>query len=716
MTPVEALTPVTPEAEQLGPAIVRVLMVDDNPANLLTLEVVLEPLGHVLVRATSGEEALQRLREDDYALVLMDVRMPGLDGLQAAALMKQRARSRRTPIILVSALTNDRADVLRGYHHGAVDYLFKPLDPDVLRTKVSVFVDLYLKAHDVERQAVALRAQWKVGEALRASILAEQNARHVAEASERSYRALAETMPQMCWASNPDGRVVYYNQRWLDYTGQTLEEALGPNRRRVHHPDFFAAVTAAWQACLISGEPFEAEAPLERVDGVYRLHLLRATAQRDQHGNIDKWFGTCTDVHDQRQLVAERLRLEQREREMQHVALRADVSASLSANEDLETMLAGCCRALVLHLGATLARIWTLAPSGDLLQLRASAGRHGETAGPHAQVPVGSRAVSPIALIAEERTPRLTNELLEAERLGEREWAKAEGLSAFAGYPLLIADRVVGVVAMFADHDLDQRALTAIETVASTLAQGIERKRAEEALDLRAAELSRSNAELERFAYVASHDLQEPLRMVASYTQLLARRYKGRLDSDADEFIAFAVDGANRMQTLINDLLAFSRAGTRAVDTAAVPLEKPLSAALANLRVAIEESGATVTHDPLPTVLADNQQLTQLLQNLIGNAIKFRGAEPPRIHLSVEANGDEWKMALRDNGIGIEPKFFDRLFVLFQRLHSRSEYSGNGIGLAICKRIVERHGGQIWVDSVAGQGSTFTFTLRGAIA
>ena len=237
------------------------------------------------------------------------------------------------------------------------------------------------------------------------------------------------------------------------------------------------------------------------------------------------------------------------------------------------------------------------------------------------------------------------------------------------------------------------------------------RRRAEEALERTAADLARSNKELELFAYVASHDLQEPLRMIASYNQLLARRYKDKLDADAEEFIGYAVDGALRMQRLIHDLLAYSRVGTIGKAFETTDCEKVFSAVMANLKIAVEESGAVVQHDPLPTLQADDVQLTQLLQNLIGNAIKFRGQNPPQIHVGAERKNDEWIFHVRDNGIGIDPQHFERIFVIFQRLHSRQEYPGTGIGLAVCKKIVERHGGRIWVESRPGHGASFFFTI-----
>jgi len=241
-----------------------------------------------------------------------------------------------------------------------------------------------------------------------------------------------------------------------------------------------------------------------------------------------------------------------------------------------------------------------------------------------------------------------------------------------------------------------------------------ERRRAELRLAQYSADLARSNAELEQFAYVASHDLQEPLRMVASFSQLLAKRYQGKLDKDADDFIAFAVDGATRMQQLINDLLAYSRVGTRGKPPAPTDLSEVLSNAEANLHEAIKESKAEVTYSPLPIVDGDQVQLTQLLQNLLANAIKFRSQEPPRIQVSAQAQDGDWLVSVQDNGIGIAKEHQERIFAIFQRLHARDEYPGTGIGLALCKKIVERHGGRIWVESAPGQGTTFYFNLPGA--
>jgi signal transduction histidine kinase len=238
-----------------------------------------------------------------------------------------------------------------------------------------------------------------------------------------------------------------------------------------------------------------------------------------------------------------------------------------------------------------------------------------------------------------------------------------------------------------------------------------EHKRTEAKLEQTMADLERSNAELEQFASVVSHDLQNPLRVVLGYLQRLQRRYKVELSADAEECVASAVDGATWMEELINDLLDFSRVGTHGKDFEPTDCGAVLDRALENLKVAIEEGSAVVTSEPLPVVMGDDLQLEQLFQNLISNAIKFHGDEPPRIHVSAEQKGDEFMFSVRDNGIGIAPEHTERIFEIFQRLHSRSEYPGTGIGLGICQKIVERHGGCIWVESQPEKGSTFYFTI-----
>jgi len=287
------------------------------------------------------------------------------------------------------------------------------------------------------------------------------------------------------------------------------------------------------------------------------------------------------------------------------------------------------------------------------------------------------------------------------------------GFRSSAGIPIAIKDKPVGVIYVYGRsvREFTSQDIELLSTIGGQIGFAVENARLFQELSKKAEELAHSNAELQHFLYVGSHDLQEPLRMVASYVQLLARRYKGKLDADADEFIAFAVDGATRMKALINALLAYSRVETKGKEFESTDCEAILDSTLSTLQAAIEESQAVVSRDPLPTVMADPTQLDQLFQNLIGNGIKFRGVEPPRIHVSSERNGKEWIFSVRDHGIGIDPQYADRIFVMFQRLHTKGEYPGTGIGLAVCKKIVERHGGRIWVESQPGQGAIFYFTV-----
>lgn len=238
-----------------------------------------------------------------------------------------------------------------------------------------------------------------------------------------------------------------------------------------------------------------------------------------------------------------------------------------------------------------------------------------------------------------------------------------------------------------------------------------ERKQAEEELKKLSDELARSNADLQQFAYTASHDLQEPIMVVAGFVNLLAKRYKGKLDEKADEFIEYAINGTKRMQVLIKDLLDYSRVGSTGKSFTPTDCLSALDKAVFNLQIVLKESGAVITHDDLPTVIADSSQLISLFQNLISNAIKFRGKEAPKIHISAKQKEGEWIFSFKDNGIGIDPKFSDQIFVMFQRLHTKKEYPGTGIGLATGKKIIERHGGRIWVESEPGKGSTFFFSI-----
>ncbi len=547
--------------------------------------------------------------------------------------------------------------------------------------------------------------------------LAVDNARLYRDAQRATerFRSLVTATAQTVWVTRPDGTVVEDSLSWRTFTGQTYEEWKGHGWLDAVHPEDRERSAREWADTMAGRTPtYETEYRLRRADGSWAVTAARAVPVYNPDGGVREWVGTNTDITLQRRAEEQARRLDRERSARRLESLRAEVSAALSREGRSEDVLQACAEAIVQSLGVPVARLWTLVRETDVLEVQGSAG----PAAPPSPCSYDSLHIGQYTAgeVARTRQPLVLNQLQEDPRLWNRDWARQHGLVSFVGVPLLVEEQLVGVLAVFAREPLGEDALAALHTVADSIAQGVERRRAEDSLKLHAQELARSNEELQQFAYVASHDLQEPLRMVASYTQLLGRRYKGKLDKDADEFIHYAVDGVNRMQRLIQDLLAYSRVGTRGREFKPCDANKVLERSLANLQALVGETHATIDAGPLPTVLGDETQLTQLFQNLIGNALKFRGPEAPRVEVRAEPQGAEWRFSVKDNGIGIDPQYFERIFIIFQRLHGKEEYPGTGIGLSICKKIVERHGGRIGLESQPGGGSTFWFTLPAAPA
>jgi len=491
-----------------------------------------------ILSAKNDETAVRSLTKDNPT---QQLELPGLEALMAQKIQLGDLiiTLRRTKAVLAAAdaIGSGRSQQITTDYSGIVS----AMQDEELRLLLLRNVEakqrldqtkLVLLVGTVLGVLIAVASGWIVCRDIAARGLAEVALRE----GEERFRNLANNISQLVWMADEKGSIFWYNQRWFDYSGTTLEEMAGQGWQKVFHPDHVQGVVEKISRCFQNGEVWEDTFLLRGRDGNFRWFLSRAVAIRDSQGKVMRWFGTNTDIN-----------------------------ASKEAEKHLT------------------------------------------------------------------------------------------------------------------------------ETVA---------------------ELERSNEDLQQFAYVSSHDLQEPLRMVASYTDLLAKRYKGRLDSDADEFIAFAVDGCNHMKGLIQDLLAYSRAGTNGKVLREISSENALKEALANLRAAIHQSGAVVTHDALPAITTDETQLTQVFQNLVGNAIKYRSVEVPRVHVSSTKNSDhEWIFSVRDNGLGIDPQYFDKIFIIFQRLHGRNEFEGTGIGLAICKKVLQRLGGRIWVESQPDKGSTFFFAL-----
>jgi PAS domain S-box-containing protein len=532
--------------------------------------------------------------------------------------------------------------------------------------------------------------------------------------SEHRHAQILDSVQDMVFCKDRNLTVVYANKAACRYYGLSADELRGLTDVPFNERDFTAKYLQDDLRVLETGQVVEDTAePNRRSDGVVRVFHTVKSPVFDTRGQVVEIVGVARDV-------TERLAAEQRSRDLERdarvagqLALRADVAAALAAPRELRMILRGCCEALERHLEVGRATVWVADAPGAALSLQATSGGLSWPDEP-AELQASDEVVALLAAGAhawyQSSAPH------EDARLAA--WRPPHDARWFAALPLAAAGRLIGVVALASLAPVSEEVLPTLGIVMDAIAQGIERRRAEVALADQAAELRRSNADLQQFAYVASHDLQEPLRMVASYTQLLARRYQGRLDADAETFIGYAVEGVTRMQALINDLLDYSRIGTRGRRLGSVALDEALDEAIANLTVAIEQSGARVTREPLPVVRGDRAQIVQVLQNLVGNALKFRRPdEAPAVHVSAAPEGaSAWKIAVRDNGIGIAPEFFDRVFVIFQRLHTRAEYPGNGMGLAITKRIIERHGGRIWVDSQPDRGTTFQFTLAAASA
>ena len=502
----------------------KILLVDDTPDNLVSIEAALSVLGEELVLANSGKEALRHLLQEDFAAILLDVRMPDMDGFETAELIRSRPRSRQTPILFLTGYRSEE-HLFRGYDLGAVDFLFKPIVPEVLRSKVAVFVDLSRGHARLKEQADVLRRQAEV-----------------LQKAELKFRSLLEAAPDPMVVCREDGEILMVNSQ--------TELLFRCGRDRLINRNITALVPG-WD--------------------------LRRHQRQDA----------------------------------------------------------------------------LIAPSGGI-ELTAS--------------PEGSDPF-PVEI-------------------------------TFS--PVQTED---GLVITSSIRDISERKKTEerIRQLNASL---------EERVQERTEALLRSNEELQQFAYIASHDLQEPLRAVAIYTQLLARRYQSQLEGDAGQFIDFIVGGAQRMERLIHDLLDFSRIDGRGADFF-IPMGcgEALKDAIRNLHSLIEESGAVITAGSLPRITGDPIQMTRLFQNLLVNSIKYRSDEAPRIEIAAVDEDDHWLFSVRDNGIGIDPEYAEKVFGIFKCLDPRDKRSGSGMGLAICRKIVSRHHGRIWVESEPGKGATFFFAL-----
>jgi PAS domain S-box-containing protein len=775
----------------------NLLLVDDREENLLALEAILEPIGHRLVSVRSGAAALKELLLDDFACILLDVQMPELDGFELATLIKQRKRSQHIPIIFVTALSQDEEHVYRGYSAGAVDYILKPIDPNVLRSKVSVFVELWEKGRQIQRQAEQLH---------------EQELDALERASEERYRELADAMPQIVWTADTTGAANYFNQRWFEYTGMAQEEA-GPSAwQQVVHPDDLASAIARREQTLHTGETFEVEYRFRGVDGRYRWHLGRAVPLRDADGGIELWIGTATDIHD-RKLVEE---------QRSFIVSAGDaLSRSLDYRETLRQVaelaagnIADWCSVDIVESDGTIAQLAIAhADPAKVTFARELQDRYP----PDPDAPTGAPAV--IRTGEPELVPEITEEMLGVAAQDDLhlELLTQIGLSSYMCVPLKGRDAVLGAITLGASEsgrrfgaddlslaeELARRVATAIENarlyreaearaqaarVLATIGDGVflidrsgrvrlwnsaaqwitglheddvlgrpavaaipgweavearipvastgEAVRAENIplqFDDRELWLSVSAVGYEDGTVYAfrdlteeralesmrqdlvatvSHELRTPLAAIYG-AALTLRRDDIELEAELhDKLLDVIAEESDRLAHIVNDLLLASQLDSgkvKAMIERCDPREiAQLEVDAARIHLPKHVQLQLAAPDALPAVCADSGQLRQVISNLIENAIKY-SPEGGTISVALEPNDHHVRFAITDSGLGIPPSEQRRIFEKFYRLDpdmSRG-IGGTGLGLYICRELVRRVDGRIWVESDGSSGSTF---------
>jgi len=481
--------------------------------------------------------------------------------------------------------------------------------------------------------------------------------------SERKFKQLANSIPQLAWISRSDGYRIWFNQRWYEYTGTNYRKMRGWGWHSVHDPVVMTRVLNRWKACVAEEKDFEMIFPLRGKDGTYRIFLTRGIPIRNTAGKIIQWFGTNTDISDIKKVEKE---LENSKKKLTLALESGNIGMwewHLKSNEMIwdERMK----KMLGHNLQGFDSKYTTFEKFINEEDL------------PHFREALNNTLKFNIPFETIFRTHG-TN--------GESKYISTKALLTRTknGQPVSLNGVCFDITSM--------------------------KKGTEQVLIKLNEELLRSNRDLQQFAYVASHDLQEPLRMVSSFTQLLAHRYEDKLDQDGKEFIRFAVDGAKRMYDLLNGLLTYSRVQSKGRDFSKVNMNDVYQKAIQNLSLKIEERNASVSAGKLPVLFADESQMIQLLQNLIENSIKF-SVKRPVVTIRADSEKDYFKFSVKDRGVGIESQYYERIFQIFQRLQPKETHEGTGIGLAICKSIVERHKGRIWLESEPGKGSTFFFSI-----
>ena len=670
-----------------------ILVVDDYPYNLTAVETILTGQGYKnILMATSGTEALSIINEKKPDLVLLDIMMPGMDGYDVCETLKSNKETSDIPVIMLTAKISSK-DLKRGFEVGAVDYIGKPFDKVELIARIESSLKLK-KARD-ELKSFKNQEVQKLDSLVKKRTIELEQANKLLqqEISERNQAevALWDTEEQYSTLVDlsPDGVILAQGGK-IVFANNIFYEMLGFEESKVKGKSMFSLMAKTCAETVSALSKQEREMILKNITNEitgelkpcsYQVPFIKTSGEKI-------WVEVKTKPIEYRGKPAE-------------VILVCDITERKRSEEELQKsekryrMLAENLTDVVWATDMEL-KIVYISPSGAMFGFKTE----------NIENKMIWESMKGIKVKDPESMKNLIKGL--SKMLSYKELKKSEESKPFTiDFEIVLKNGgkiwSESKFNVMRDSDGNPQGILGITRDIT------ERKHAEEKLKKALEILEHSNKELVQFAFIASHDLQEPLRMIGSYVQLLSRRYKGMLDSDADEFIDYAVEGAKRMKMMLNDLLEYSHIGTSVKSLKPTDCGKALDQALLNLTTVIEKSGAVITNENMPTVMADDNHLAKLFENLIGNAIKYRSEKPPNIHVSAEQQNDEWIISVNDNGIGIEPEYNEYIFLIFRQLNK--EVYGTGAGLAICKKIVERYGGKIGVESKIGEGSTFYFTI-----
>ena len=682
---------------------VSILVVDDRPEDLMVVRTILDQPSYNLVTASSGKEALKRVLEREYAVILLDVFLPDIDGFEVAATIKERKRSRHTPIIFLTGAAAEVEATYKGYSVGAVDYLVKPIDPDVLRAKVGIFVALYRKDVRIKQQAEALI---EANRRARVREVAE-----VKRASEKKYRDLADAILPMVWTAGPDGAVTYFNQRWYEYTGQEPERAKGWGWMSAIHPEDSRGREEPWRDALRTVGIYEAECRIQGRDGDYRWHLCRAVPEMGPKGQIVGWLGTYTDCDDLKRAAAAA------EAARNRLEILAEASVVLSSSMEDETGLRRVAELLAL-LPPRLCD-WCaieLVPDEE--------SREGEKPDPvvvHADAATRERVgelrgrygfgwlADVLTTRRAELVRKVTNDVLRAlaHDQAHARMLRDLGLKSVMCVPLVLGDRAIGVLTLVSAsaRHYDEGDLATAVDLGHRVAIGLENARLYR-------EAQRAVAIRDEFLSIASHELRTPLTSLLLQLQSLQRL----LDGDQLGFsgkVDKAIRQTWRLEKLIDNLLDVSRiiAGRLTLELEEVDLAETVREVAERFADDGARAGCPIRIDAHKVVLGrwDRLRLEQVITNLIANAVKYAPGAP--IEIGVAEDAGTARLTVTDHGEGIPSEHAAQIFGRFERATEGKSHSGLGLGLYITRHIVEAHAGRIRVDSDLGRGASFIVEL-----